>query len=170
MQDSYCGEGQISIEAIVKAIDRDVERGEDLVMLGYSLLLMAPLFAPVTPPRILLPAMAITIIVCVWRARKHFLSIQSKLHTTHQQLQQYRFTLAPISNVLHEYPKNPLSHGFNPLNHLNRTLKSLLGGLLVNPLWIPTFYTLGLQFEEDKQLRELNQAVMQVEKRLGLLP
>ena len=63
--------------AIVNGVDKDVERGEDMLMLGYSLVLMAPIFAPIAPPRILLPLMALAFAISVCRARLNFLGIRA---------------------------------------------------------------------------------------------
>jgi hypothetical protein len=169
MQSSYCSQTAESIVAVVRAIDRDVERGEDLVMLGYALLLMAPIFAPVAPPKILLPLMLLVLCACVCRARLHFLAMRAKLQETSRQMPNYELTLLPINRVMTALPKTTLMHGLNPVRNPARSLKSLLGGLLLNPLWMPIFYVLGLQFEEDKHIRVLSRSVMQVEQGLGLL-
>ena len=75
------------------------------------------------------------------------------------------FKLSPITEVLDQHPSYSLTDGFNPLKNLLRTCKSLLGSLLINPFWMPIFYTLGLQFSEEKHLRLLNLAVIKVEQR-----
>jgi hypothetical protein len=54
---------QHPIVAIVKGVDQDVEYGEDILMLGYSAVLMAPLFAPIAPPYVLLPLMALCFVI-----------------------------------------------------------------------------------------------------------
>ena len=38
------------VSAIVKGIDRDVERGEDILMLGLGIVMLSSTFAPVAPP------------------------------------------------------------------------------------------------------------------------
>ncbi|WP_306306186.1 hypothetical protein [Methylomonas koyamae] len=67
------------VAAIVQNLDRDVERGEDTIMLGYGLVLLAPAFAPLLPPSILLPLMAITFAVSASAARWHFYKMARKL-------------------------------------------------------------------------------------------
>jgi hypothetical protein len=37
--------------------------------------------------------------------------------------------------------------------------------MMINPLWMPIFYALGLQFAEDKQLNLLNRAVIAAEEK-----
>ncbi len=154
-----------SVSVIVKNVDRDVERGEDILMLGYSLVLMAPIFAPIAPPHILLPLMALSFVVSVIWARANFYKIQRQWLPAIEKLEDNAFKLAPISEVLNQHPTYTLTDGFNPLKNLLRTAKSLLGCLLINPFWMPIFYTLGLQFAEEKHLRLLNLAVIKVEQR-----
>ena len=148
-------------------VDQDVEHGENILMLGYSLVLMAPLFAPITPPRVLLPLMALCFILSVCFARRNFYNIQKKfataiLMTEHQDVS----VLRPITDIFKEHPQHTLTDGFNPFKNPMRTLKSFLGGILINPLWMPIFYMLGLQFAEDKQLHLLNKAVISVEDKI----
>ena len=38
----------------------------------------------------------------------------------------------------------------------------------MNPLWIPIFYALGIQIGEEKNVYELNKAIIGVEGQLGL--
>lgn len=156
-----------SIYTIVSTIDQDVERGEDILMLGYGLVLMAPLFAPVSPPHILLPAMALCFVASVCWARFNFYKIQNYATPLLRQLPSYQLEkIKPIAEVLATHPVYTLSDGFNPIKNLLRTGKSILGSLLINPFWMPIFYMLGLQFAEEKHLQLLNQAVIQVEERL----
>lgn len=161
---SYLDFAEQPADSIAKAVDQDVEHGENLLMLGYSLVMMAPLFAPVMPPKVLLPLMALAFIWSVCAARFNFQNIHRKLQAAysacHQQDVAY---LRPIIQVFEVYPQYSLTVGFNPLKNPLRPLKSLLGGLLVNPLWMPIFYLLGLQFVEDKQLHQLNKAVLAAE-------
>lgn len=155
--------------SIVKGVDLDVEHGEDLLMLGYSLVMMAPLFAPVMPPNVLLPLMALVFVWSVCATRSNFQNIHRKLQAAfpacrHQDV----IYLRPILQVFETYPQHSLTVGFNPLKNPLRTAKSFLGGLMVNPLWMPIFYMLGLQFVEDKQLQQLNQAVIRVEQQVAI--
>ncbi|MDD4914502.1 MAG: hypothetical protein PHW13_05620 [Methylococcales bacterium] len=154
------------VASIVRGVDKDVERGEDMLMLGYGLVLMAPIFAPVAPPHILLPLMALAFAVSVCRARLNFHATQKKLQSAMSLMEGYDFSsLNPILDVFAQYPTHTLTEGFNPLKNLKRTIKSILGALLVNPLWMPIFYTLCLQISEEKQLQVLNRAVLQVEQK-----
>lgn len=153
--------------AIVAGIDKDVEKGEDILMLGYSLVLMAPIFAPIAPPRVLLPLMALAFVVSVCMARLNFLGIRSKLAAAISTLdgQHDLSLLRPIREIFADHPKATLTEGFNPLKNLMRTAKSILGAMMINPFWMPIFYVLGLQFIEEKQLILLNKAVMSVEEK-----
>lgn len=158
-----------SVYTIVSAIDHDVEHGEDILMLGYGLVLMAPLFAPVSPPHILLPAMALCFVASVCWARFNFYKIQKYATPLLKQLPSYQLDkIRPIAEVLATHPLYTLSDGFNPLKNLLRTGKSFLGSLLINPFWMPIFYMLGLQFAEEKHLQLLNRAVIQVEQQLKI--
>jgi len=165
-QQAYPDIANHPLVSIVKGVDKDVEHGEDIIMLGYSLVLAAPMFAPIAPPHILLPLMALAFLVSVCLARRHFHAIQHKLKLSMDLRQDYDFSrLKPLLDVFAEYPKFTLSHGFNPLKNLLRTAKSVLGAMMINPFWMPIFYLLGLQFVEEKQLQVLNQAVLKLEQR-----
>ena len=154
------------VVAIVAGVDKDVERGEDILMLGYSLVLMAPIFAPIAPPKVLLPLMALVFVISVCAARLNFLGIRDKLTAAVSDLEGHELSLLkPINDIFAEHPKATLTEGFNPLKNLMRTAKSILGAMMINPLWMPIFYALGLQFVEDKQLSLLNRAVIAVEEK-----
>ena len=43
-----------AVSDILKGIDRDVERGEDALMLGLGAVMLSSTFAPVAPPIVLL--------------------------------------------------------------------------------------------------------------------
>jgi len=163
---SYLDLAKHPVVSMVKAVDKDVARGEDILMLGYGSVLMAPIFAPIAPPHILLPLMAIAFVTSVCMARRHFHNTQHKLAAAMATSQDHDLSaLRPITDVFAEHPKHSLSAGFNPLKNLLRTLKSFLGALMINPFWMPIFYVLGLQILEEKQFQSLNQAVICVEKR-----
>jgi len=154
------------VVSIIKSVDKDVERCEDTLMLGYALVLMAPIFAPIAPPHILLPLMALAFVVSVCRARFNFHAIKTRLSAAMQTHEGYDFSMMrPLLKVFAEHPQHSLSDGFNPLKNIRRTLKSLLGALLINPFWMPIFYTLGLQIAEEKQLQLLNKAVLELEQK-----
>lgn len=156
------------VVSIIKGIDKDVEHGEDILMLGYCSVLIAPIFAPIAPPFILLPLMALIFVISVCMARFNFIQIQKKLVRTIAFYQDHDFSiLKPIHTVFAEYPKHTLTEGFNPLKNLKRTFNSTIGGLLINPFWMPIFYMLGLQITEEKQLHLLNLAVIELEKRIA---
>ncbi len=162
---------QDPVIAIIAGVDQDLEHCEDTIMLGYMLVLAAPMFAPVAPPRILLPMMALAFLITVFRARGGFKNIGLRLRTSLAALQPHQANrLLPLSNVFAEHPKHTLTQGLNPLLNLKRTFNSLVGGLLINPFWMPIFYALGMHFVEDKQIRLLNRAICQLERLHGLQP
>lgn len=151
--------------AIVDGVDRDVERGEDILMLGYGFVLMAPIFAPIAPPKVLLPLMALAFVISVCAARHNFMAIRGKLARAVERSGDCDLSaLRPINAVFSEHPRHSLSESFNPLKNLSRTAKSILGSMMINPLWMPIFYALGLQFAEEKQLTALNKAVITAEQ------
>lgn len=163
---TYLNEAAHPVVAIVAGVDKDVEHGEDILMLGYSMVLMAPIFAPIAPPKVLLPLMALVFVVSVCVARMNFLGIRHKLADAITALNERDVSLLrPISEVLAEHPKETLTDGFNPTKNLMRTAKSILGAMMINPFWMPIFYMMGLQFAEDKQLSLLNRAVISVEEK-----
>jgi hypothetical protein len=153
------------VTSIIKGVDRDLERGEDIIMLGYGLVMMAPIFAPVAPPQILLPLMALAFLVSVCMARNHFHKIQKRILASMDLQQDKDFSpLTPIFEVFAEHPKHTLTDSFNPLKNIQRTIKSVLGALMINPFWMPIFYVLGMQFAEEKHLQALNKAVIKLER------
>lgn len=157
-----------AVSAIVKGIDRDVERGEDALMLGLGLVMLSSTFAPVAPPAVLLPLVALTLALSAGFARMNYHNMEQKLLTSMQYLEEHELTsLRPIAAVFAEYPMPSLAESFNPLKNLRRTGKSALGGLLINPLWMPIFYVMGMQIREEKNLAVLNRAIIGVEQRLS---
>ncbi|MDD5580198.1 MAG: hypothetical protein PHY16_13070 [Methylobacter sp.] len=166
-QESYLkGPFGNAVSAIVKGIDRDVEKGEDTLMLGLGLVMLSSTFAPVAPPIILLPLVALTFAITAGLARKNYHNMQRKLAESMAQLDGHdKALLRPIAAVFAEYPMDSLTESFNPFKNKNlkRTLKSALGGLLINPLWMPIFYVMGMQINEEKNLGILNRAIIGVE-------
>ncbi|MCX7087483.1 MAG: hypothetical protein NTV00_05430 [Methylococcales bacterium] len=156
------------VPAIVKGIDRDVEQGEDVLMLGLGVVMTSSLFAPIAPPTVVLPLMALTFVISVTVARINYHRMEQKLLFSMQQLNGHELALLhPIAAVFKENPADSLGYSFNPLKNLKRTAKSFLGGLLINPLWMPIFYVMGLQIIEEKNLAILNKAIMGVEQKIG---
>jgi hypothetical protein len=155
------------VAAIVTGIDQDVERGEDILMVGLSAIMLSSTLAPLLPPAVLLPLVALTFVASVTIARWNYHNMEQKLRLSMQHLESYEVALLyPIVRVFKENPADPLSLSFNPLKNLKRTLKSFLGGLLINPLWMPIFYVMGIQIKEEKNLAVLNKAIISVEQKL----
>ncbi|MGZ5532304.1 MAG: hypothetical protein ACXWEU_10645 [Methylomonas sp.] len=168
MANSYLSEFDRPVVAIVRGIDRDVERGEDILMLGFGLVLMAPILAPLLAPKVLLPLMALAFAISSTLARRNFGVMQQRLALSMMQLADHELAvLRPIADIFIEHPRHTLTEAFNPLKNPNRTVKSIVGGCLINPLWMPVFYMMGIQFIEEKQLSLLNRAVMAVESQIS---
>ena len=153
---------------ILKGIDRDVERGEDVLMLGLGVVMLSSTFAPVVPPIVLLPLIAATFAISSGFARNNYLKMERKIAESMALLLEHeKEMLHPISSVFVDSPRFTLAESFNPLKNLKRTWKSALGGLLINPLWMPIFYMMGLQISEEKMLGILNRAIIGVEQKLS---
>jgi hypothetical protein len=153
---------------ILKGIDRDVERGEDALMLGLGIVMLSSTFAPVAPPIVLLPLVAVTFAVSASFARKNYHKMERKLSESMAQLDGHeKAILQPIAAVFVDYPMHSLAESFNPFKNLKRTCKSALGGLLINPLWMPIFYMMGIQINEEKNLGILNKAIIGVELKIS---
>lgn len=156
------------VNAIVEGIDRDVERGEDILMLGLCIVMLSSTFAPVAPPHIILPLIALTFAITSSLARRNYHNMERKLRESLAQIEYSdKARLYPITAVFVEHPMPPLSESYNILKNLKRTLKSILGGMLINPLWMPIFYVMGIQIIEEKNLGVLNRAVINVEQKLA---
>lgn len=154
-------------EAIIKGIDRDVERGEDIVMFGFCTVMLSSTFAPLAPPGIILPAVALTFAISSSLARVNYHNMEKKLFASIAQLQHDRqIIFRPLCGVFANHPMPSLTDSFNPIKNWQRSIKSLIGGLLINPLWIPIFYVMGMQIIEEKNLILLNKAVISIEKML----
>ena len=153
--------------AVVTGIDRDVERGEDMLMLGLAIVMLSSTFAPVAPPYVLLPLVAFTFAVTVTRARNNYHDMQRKLLASMAYLESHeQAILHPIAAVFEELSVESLSDSFNPVKNLKRTIKSTLGGVLINPLWMPIFYFMGIQINEERNLIHLNRAIIGVERKI----
>jgi hypothetical protein len=155
------------VAAIVQGIDRDVEQGEDLLMLGLGIVMLSSTFAPVAPPIVLLPLVALTFAITVTLAHRHYRKMERKLFASMSRLSSQDITLLrPITAVVDEVHADSLAESFNPAKNLKRTLKSALGGILINPLWMPIFYMMGLQINAEKRLSSLNRAIIGVEQKI----
>jgi hypothetical protein len=162
------GHSHCTAAVVVKGIDRDVEWGEDILMLGLGIVMLSSTFAPVAPPTVILPMVALVFAITSSLARMNYHEMERKLLASLEQLSTFEQSLLrPICNVFAEQPMGPLSESYNPLKNLKRLGKSAIGGALINPLWLPIFYTMGIQIVEENNLGVLNRAVMRVEKRLS---
>ena len=156
-----------AVTAIVQGIDRDVERGEDALMLGLGLVMLSSTFAPVAPPAVLLPLVALILAVSASYARMNYHRMQQKLSASMISLDEHETAeLLAIAAVFTQQPMPSLSESFNPCRNLKRAGKSALGGLLINPLWMPIFYVMGMQIDEEANLGVLLRAVIEVEQKL----
>ena len=158
-----------AIADILKGIDRDVERGEDALILGLGVVMLSSTFAPIAPPTVILPLVALTFAISASFARLNYHKMERKLLASMAQLDRpERTLLQPIAAVFVDNPMESLADSFNPLKNLKRTWKSVMGGILINPFWMPIFYVMGMQISEEKNLGLLNTAIIGVE--LKILP
>jgi hypothetical protein len=94
--------------------------------------------------------------------------MERKLLASLEQLNNYEQSmLKPICRVFDEQPMCALSESYNPLKNWRRFAKSAIGGALINPFWLPIFYTMGIQIVEENNLVTLNRAVIRVEQRIS---
>jgi hypothetical protein len=157
-----------AVTAILIGIDRDVERGEDALMLGLGLVMLSSTFAPIAPPTVLLPIVAIIFACSAGYARINYHRMEQKLSSSITALEDHEITqLKAITAVFKKHPMPSLIDSLNPTKNLKRTWKSVLGGILINPLWMPIFYMMGLQIKEEANLRVLIQAIISVEQKLA---
>jgi len=155
------------VTAIVEAVDRDVARNEDILMIGFAVVMLSSTFAPVAPPTLILPFVALTFAISAGVARINYLRMETKLVAAMAKLSGYeKAALRPISAVFAEQAVPPLVDSFNLFKNLKRIWKCVLGGIVINPLWMPIFYTMCLQINEEKNLIVLNRAVQDVAKGL----
>jgi hypothetical protein len=166
-QHDYLNQTGNPVVSIINGVDHDIHRIEGILMLGYVLVLLSPLFAPITPPHILLPLMALCFFCSVCCARFNFYNIHRKVYFSTSSLEQRHIAyLQPVIDIFNAPPAKGLNEGFNPLKNIRRTLKSVLGAWLINPFWLPIFYLLGMQIAEEKQLILLKQTVVMIKQRV----
>jgi hypothetical protein len=159
-----------SVESIVKGLDQDVERGEDVLMFGFCIVMLSTTFAPIIPPHILLPCVALIFAITGGLARLNYHAMERKLKNSVVRLAWHeQRLLVPISEVFAANPMPPLAVSYNPLKDLQRTFKSILGGILINPFWMPIFYMMGIHMKEERNLYFLNRAIIGVEKKISPL-
>ena len=157
------------VVAILEGIDRDVERGEDALMLGLGLVMLSSTFAPIAPPTVILPIVAVIFACSAGYARINYHRMEHKLSASMAAIDYHDMAkLKAIANVFKQYPMPSLIDSLNPAKNLVRTWKSALGGILINPFWMPIFYMMGMQIKEEANLGFLNQAIIEVEKNLLL--
>ena len=157
-----------AIVDILKGIDRDVERGEDALILGLGVVMLSSTFAPIAPPTVILPLVALTFAVSASFARINYHKMERKLLASMAQLdRREKALLQPIAAVFVDNPMESLADSFNPLKNLKRTWKSVMGGILINPFWMPIFYVMGMQIIEEKNLGLLNTAIIGVELKIS---
>lgn len=155
------------VVAIVQGINRDVAHGEDILMLGFGIVMLSSTFAPVAPPTVILPLVALTFAISAGFARRNYHRMEHKLALAMKAIGRHeKNTLRPIAAVFAEHPMPPLIDSFNLLKNIRRTWKSVLGGILINPLWMPIFYVMGMQIVEEQNLITLNKAICLVEKQI----
>ena len=164
-KNSYINEScEDYVSDIIKGIDRDVEKGEDALMLGLGIVMLSSTFAPVAPPSALLPMVAVTFAFSAGYSRINYQKMERKLVGSLEQLdRQQKNFLSPIVVVFTDHPIESLADSLNPLLNLKRTWRSVMGGILINPFWMPIFYMMGLQIGEEKTLGVLNKAIISVE-------
>jgi hypothetical protein len=154
--------------AVVKGVDRDVEWGEDILMLGLGIVMLSSTFAPVAPPTVILPLVALTFAITSSLARINYHNMERKLLASLELLSSYeQALLKPLCTVFVDQPMCSLAESYNPLRNLKRFAKCAIGGVLINPFWLPIFYTMCVQIVEENNLVVLNKAVIRVEKRIA---
>ncbi len=157
---------ETSVEHLIKELEVRVERGEVILTAGLAVGMFSSLLAPMLPPAILLPALSVSFAVTTILANINYHRMQDRLTSMIVMLDwEQRQKIQPLIGVFKECPVNNLVEGFNPLKNLKRTWKCLLGGLIMNPLWIPIFYTLAMHISEEKNLLAFSQAVTKLEEK-----
>ena len=152
-----------SFELLVIELENRVHRGEGILTFGLAVGMFSSLLAPMLPPVILLPALSIAFALTTILANTNYNQMQLRVNSMIMSLDwDQRQKIQPVMGVFRECPVNNLVDSFNPFKNLKRTWKCLLGGILMNPLWIPIFYTLAMHISEEKNLIILGQAVMKL--------
>jgi len=163
-EDDYLHHAHRPLKAVLIGLDKDVERSQKLIMQGYMMVMGAPLLAPVMPPHWLLPLMALIFILAVTFTRQNFLLMQVRLRNSLRFCnEQETQILQPVIRQFLNYDFNSLTTEFNPIKNFSRLLKSLLGSLLINPLWLPIFYGMGVHIREDKFVFLQHKSIVEVQ-------
>ncbi len=153
-----------NVDNILKSLDKDIHKSENILMYGLGAGMFSSLLAPIAPPNVLLPCVALIFVLTTTLANKNYKNMQRQFITAMRQLdyQQVR-DIDPLINIFKKHPVQDLGDGFNPLKNLKRTWKSVLGGLFMNPLWMPIFYVMGMHICEEKNVILLHQAIRELE-------
>lgn len=149
---------------LIKEIDQRIVKSEDILGFGLGVAMFSSLLAPMASPEVLLPGLALNFAVTTILANRNYNKIKVILKSSMILLDyEDRQRLLPLIKVFEDCPVNDLADGFNPLKNLKRTWKSVFGGIIMNPLWIPIFYAMGMQINEEKNIIQLNQALIKLE-------
>jgi hypothetical protein len=160
-----------AVSAILIGIDRDVEKGQGVLTLGLGLVMLSSTFAPIAPPTVILPIVAVIFACSAGYARINYHRMEQRLLSSMVALDYHDMAkLRTIASVFKQYPMPSLIDSLNPAKNLVRTWKSVLGGILINPFWMPIFYMMGMQIKEEANLGVLSQAIIEVEKKLAIIP
>ena len=157
-----------AVSAIVYGIDRDVERAKSVLILGLGMVMLSSTFAPFAPPTVILPIVALIFACCAGYARMNYHRMERKLSSSMASLDyQDKLLLKEIVSVFKQYPMPSLIDSLNPFKNLVRTWKSVLGGIIINPLWMPIFYMMGMQIKEEANLIALTKVIIDVESKIN---
>lgn len=159
-----------AVSAILIGIDRDVEKGQGVLTLGLGLVMLSSTFAPIAPPTVILPIVAVIFACSAGYARINYHRMEQRLLSSMVVLDYHDMAkLRTIASVFKQYPMPSLIDSLNPAKNLVRTWKSVLGGILINPFWMPIFYMMGMQIKEEANLGVLSQAIIEVEKKHAII-
>ena len=129
--------------------------------------MLSSTFAPIAPPTVILPIVAVIFACSAGYARINYHRMEHKLSASMAAIDYHDMAkLKAIANVFKQYPMPSLIDSLNPAKNLVRTWKSVLGGILINPFWMPIFYMMGIQIKEEANLGVLAQVIIEVEHKL----
>ena len=93
------------VPSIIEGIDRDVERSQDVLTLGLCLVMLSSLFAPIAPPTVLLPIVAVIFACSAGYARINYHRMEHKLSASMAAIDYHDMAkLKALANVFKQYP------------------------------------------------------------------
>ena len=75
-----------NVDNILKSLDKDIHKSENILMYGLGAGMFSSLLAPIAPPNVLLPCVALIFVLTTTLANKNYKNMQRQFITAMRQL------------------------------------------------------------------------------------